>query len=119
MESFAFTHYPIRFNRKTRMVHLFRTNGTVVSVPWDRVFFTMGHMTQWNEWEVRGHVLKPDNDTIQETFALSFSTLSAMDADPACTEFSRTIMSGALGVHTPLHGGRSGSVQPGAVLHAC
>jgi hypothetical protein len=88
-ESFAFTHYPIRFNRKTRMVHLFRTNGTVLSVPWDKVFFTLGHMAQWDEWEVRGHVLEPDDVTVQETFALSYvGSLSALDVNPERTQFS-------------------------------
>lgn len=88
-ESFAFTHYPVRFNRKTRMVHVFRTNGTVLSVPWDDVFFTLEHMVQWNEFEVRGHVLEPDNVTVRESFALSYlGALSPMDADPNCTEFS-------------------------------
>jgi hypothetical protein len=71
-ESFAYTHYPMRFNRKTRIVHIFRTDGTVLSVPWDQVFFTLGHMAQWNEWEVRGHVMEPDNVTVKETFALSY-----------------------------------------------
>ena len=88
-ESFALTHYPIRFNRKTRMVHVFRTDGTVLSVPWDEVFFTLEHMVQWNEFEVRGHVLEPDKVTVRESFALSYlGSLSHMDADPNCTEFS-------------------------------
>jgi hypothetical protein len=88
-ESFAFTHYPIRFNRKTRMVHVFRTDGTVLSVPWDDVFFTLEHMVQWNEFEVRGHVLEPDNVTVRESFALSYlGALNHMDADPKSTEFS-------------------------------
>jgi len=71
-ESFSYTHYPMRFNRKTRMIHVFRTNGTVLSISWDKVFFTMGHLELWNEWEVRGHVLEPDNTTVSETFALSY-----------------------------------------------
>jgi hypothetical protein len=71
-DSFTFTHYPIRFNRKDRMVHVFRTNGTILSAPWDQIFFTLGHMGQWNEWEVRGHVLDVDRVTVKETFALSF-----------------------------------------------
>jgi hypothetical protein len=71
-ESFAYTHYPIRFNRRTRMVHVFRSNGTVLSVPWDEIFFTLGHLPQWNEWEVRGHVLASDSVTVRETFALTY-----------------------------------------------
>jgi hypothetical protein len=71
-ESFAFTHYPIRFDRKNRMVHVFRTNGSILSTSWDDIFFTLGCMNQWNEWEVRGHVLGADNVTVLETFALSY-----------------------------------------------
>lgn len=81
-ESCSYTHYPMRFNRTTRMVHVFRPNGTVLSVPWDKVFFTLGHMAQWDEWEVRGHVLEPDNQTVLESFALSYvGSLSASDAN--------------------------------------
>jgi hypothetical protein len=71
-ESFAYTHYPIRFDRKARMVHVFRTNGSTLSVPWDNVFFTLGELKQWKEWEVRGHVLKEDGVTVEETFSLSY-----------------------------------------------
>jgi hypothetical protein len=88
-ESFAYTHYPIRFNRKTRIVHVFRPDGSVLSVPWDEVFFTLGHLAQWNEWEIRGHVLKPDKATVEESFALSYvGSLCAADVDPKCTQFS-------------------------------
>jgi hypothetical protein len=88
-ESFAFTHYPIRFNRKTQLVHAFRTNGTVLSVPWDQVYFTLGHMPPWNETEVRGHVLDADNVTVRETFALSYvGMLGAMKAGPDRTPFA-------------------------------
>lgn len=71
-EMFGFTHYPMRFNRKNRMVYVFRTDGTVLSVAWDSIFFTLGRLPTWNEWEVRGHVLEDDNKTVRETFALSF-----------------------------------------------
>ncbi|SOY63304.1 hypothetical protein CBM2587_B60316 [Cupriavidus taiwanensis] len=35
---FCYTHYPIRFNRKNRMVYVFRHNGPggVLTVPWTR-----------------------------------------------------------------------------------
>lgn len=71
-DSFAYTHYPIRFNRKTRMVHVFRTDGTVLSVPWLDIFFTLGHMAPVPRAEVRGHVLDTDKCTVRETFALSY-----------------------------------------------
>ncbi|WBS02826.1 hypothetical protein OU994_00540 [Pseudoduganella sp. SL102] len=88
-DSFAFTHYPIRFNRKTRTVHVLRTDGTVLSVPWDEVFFTLGHMPQWDDWEVRGHVLKSDRKTVQETFALSYvGSMELNDRDPKVADSS-------------------------------
>lgn len=81
-DSFAYTHYPMRFDRRNRMVHIYRTNATVLSVPWDDVFFTLGHMRQWDEWEIRGHILGADRVTIKETFALSYvGTLRHADRD--------------------------------------
>jgi hypothetical protein len=73
-ESFAYTHYPLRFNRKSRMVHVFRTNGTVLSVRWDEVFFTLGKLNRKMEWEVRGHVLGQDGVSVIETFAFSHAS---------------------------------------------
>ena len=70
-EFFSYTHYPSRFNRKTRMVYVFRTNGTVLATKWDKVFFTLGRLNQRAEHEVRGHILASDGKTIEETFALS------------------------------------------------
>jgi hypothetical protein len=88
-ESFAYTHYPMRFNRITRMVYVFRSDGTVLSVPWGKVFFTLGHIVQWNEWEIRGHVLDADNITVRETFALSYvGSLNATDVMPGNTQYS-------------------------------
>ncbi|WBS02825.1 hypothetical protein OU994_00535 [Pseudoduganella sp. SL102] len=71
-DSFAFTHYPMRFNRLTRIVHVFRPDGTILSVPWDEIFFTLGHMPFWDDWEVQGHILESDQATVKETFALSY-----------------------------------------------
>jgi len=41
-ESFCYTHYPMRFNRKNRMVYVWRFDGTVMAEPWDRLFFALG-----------------------------------------------------------------------------
>ena len=79
-DSFAYTHYPIRFNRITKMVYVFRTNGSILEVPWGQIYFTLGHLRLWNEWEIQGHILEEDNVTIRETFPLSYvGTLSASD----------------------------------------
>ena len=70
-ECFQYTHYPIRFNRKTRMVHVFRTNGTVLSVPWKNIFFTYRNLGS-DTWEVCGMILNaPQNDTVLEVFPLT------------------------------------------------
>lgn len=88
-EVFGYTHYPIRFDRKSRMVHVFRTDGSTVSAPWDQVFFTLGHLKQWNEWEIRGHILESDRATVRETFVLSYvGSLNAADAAPQAMQYS-------------------------------
>lgn len=68
-ESFAYTHYPIRLNRATRMVHVFRVDGTVLSVKWSDVFFCLTHAGQ-GFWNIVGHVLDKDGKTVKETFPL-------------------------------------------------
>jgi hypothetical protein len=93
-ESFAYTHYPIRLNRKTRMVHVFRTNGTVLSVPWDEVFFCLGPLPQ-NIWEIQGHILDKDKITVRETFAFMLAGSGKYERDhnlPRYWEFVRRYM---------------------------
>lgn len=68
---FSYTHYPVRFNRKARKVHVFRHNGPggVLTVPWDEVFWHVGRGYQQKFLcDVRGHVL--DGDMVRETFAV-------------------------------------------------
>ena len=68
---FSYTYFPIRFNRRTRMVHVFRHNGAggVLSVPWDEVFFHIGQGTTRKDFrDIRGEVL--DGDIVKDTFAL-------------------------------------------------
>lgn len=69
-ECFRHTHYPIRFNRKTRKVHVFRTNGTVLTADWDKLFFCLGRCYQLRNWTIQGHVLADDGKTVLETFSL-------------------------------------------------
>ena len=72
-ECYRYTHYPIRFNRKTRMVHVFRLDGTVMSESWDKLCFTLCQHSflDGSEWEVRAHRLAEDGITVLETFGLS------------------------------------------------
>ncbi|WP_065187180.1 DUF6708 domain-containing protein [Enterobacter cloacae] len=72
-EWFAWTHYPVCFDRKNRLVHVFRLNGSTYSVPWDNVFFTTGlsHRKDANkDYYISGHVLADDNKTVIDTFCL-------------------------------------------------
>ena len=73
-----YTHYPIRLNRKSRMVYVFRKDGTVLSAGWDELFFTLDRDAIW--WEIRAHVLAEDGVTVKETFALgAYNTLSSRE----------------------------------------
>ncbi|MCU6670390.1 hypothetical protein M8013_16750 [Enterobacteriaceae bacterium H4N4] len=72
-EWFAWTHYPVRFDRKNRLVHVSRLNGSTYSVPWDSVFFTSGlnHRKDANkDYYISGHVLADDGETVIDTFCL-------------------------------------------------
>lgn len=72
-----YTHYPIRMNRKLRMVYVFRQDGSVLQVKWDDVFFTLG--VDARLWEIRGHVLGVDGVTIKETFALGVNDSGSIE----------------------------------------
>ena len=71
-ESFTYTHYPVRFNRKTRMVHIFMTDGRQLTVPWDDIFFYLaaGEKGEKDWWDLRGHILDKDGKTVLDTFAM-------------------------------------------------
>lgn len=72
-DSFRYTHYPIRLNRESRKVYVFRLDGTVLENPWDDLFITMGPATPsrifGTDWDLRAHVLDEDGETVRETFA--------------------------------------------------
>jgi hypothetical protein len=72
-ESFWLTHLPIRLNRKTGMIHLFRPKRGrgILSVPWDEVFFTIGRGQTMGNRDMRGHVLAVDKLTVLESFSIN------------------------------------------------
>ncbi|WP_353241875.1 DUF6708 domain-containing protein [Providencia sp.] len=75
-EWFAWTHYPIRFDRKNQLVHVTRTNGSVFTIPWQDIFFTTGlNYTKSirNDYYISGHILADDGITIVDTFCLPLS----------------------------------------------
>ena len=58
-EAFRYTHYPMRFNRKNRMVYVTRFDGTVMAEPWDKLFFALGDMGK-GAHDIRMHRLDAD-----------------------------------------------------------
>ena len=73
-EWIGYTHYPIRLNHKTQMVHVFRKDGSVLSVPWAEIYFTLDYdFSYFRFWEIHGHVLDDDRETVLETFVLGTS----------------------------------------------
>ena len=75
-ESWRWTHYPMRLNRKTRQVHVFRQNGTVLTVPWDDLYIVRGEAKSpmaGTTYDLRAHVLDDDGKTVLESFTLGYS----------------------------------------------
>nr|WP_324292661.1 DUF6708 domain-containing protein [Xanthomonas oryzae] len=71
LEFFTRIYYPIRFNRKTRKIYVFREkrDGGLLIVPWDEVFFHIGRGTDMKFLrDIRGEIL--DGDIVKDTFAL-------------------------------------------------
>ena len=71
LESFDYTHYPIRFNRKTRRVHVMMDwkKGKVLSIPWEDVYFTCSSKRS-ADFIIFGHQLAEDGETVLQTFEL-------------------------------------------------
>ena len=85
-ESFNYTHYPVRYNRKTGMVHYFRPDGEIRSVPWRKVFFTV--VSGSGLWGIRGHVLGDDKVTVVDTFGVGDTgALRSHAADPVTGQY--------------------------------
>ncbi|RBC22486.1 hypothetical protein BRO07_15755, partial [Xanthomonas oryzae pv. oryzae] len=70
-EFFRYVYYPIRFNRKTRKIYVFREkrDGGLLIVPWEEVFFHIGRGNDMKFLrDIRGEIL--DGEIVKDTFAL-------------------------------------------------
>jgi len=98
-EIFAYTHYPIRLNRKNRMVYVFRHNGPggVLAVKWNEVLWEIAHCkrSDASQHEIRGHVMYPDGVTVRDTFPLGVS--DSLDVVQGQWEHFRRYMEGGAG----------------------
>ncbi|CUI55866.1 Uncharacterised protein [Achromobacter xylosoxidans] len=76
-EMFRWTYYPIALDRKRRLVHVFRLDGTVLTAAWDKIHFTLGRgrgSFGLLNWDIRGLILDQDGATVRETFAFCIAT---------------------------------------------
>jgi hypothetical protein len=90
-ETFRYTHYPMRFNRKTRKVYRFRDDGTIMTEHWDKLFFCLG-ATGMGNLEVRGYRLAKDRETVLEIFPLQSHAVASEPNLLAQWEFVRHFM---------------------------
>ena len=99
----AYTHYPIRLNRKNRMVYVFRHNGPggVLAVKWNAVLWEIAHCkrSDASQHEIRGHVKDPDGVTVRDTFPLGVS--DSLDVVQGQWEHFRRYMEGGAGQVKP------------------
>ena len=80
-EWFRYTHYPMRFNRRNRMVYVFRGDDTVLEASWDDVYFTLRVNSQAfgvRTLNICGLVLN-DPETVQEMFVFGYASSSRDD----------------------------------------
>lgn len=71
IDFFQKVYYPIRFNRKNRMIYVYRDkrDGGILRVSWDKVYFHIGQgMMNPQLYDIRGEVL--EGNTIKDTFAV-------------------------------------------------
>lgn len=93
-ESFSWTHFPIRFNYRNKKVYVFRRDGTILMADWENIFFTLGRCERTvgqQNWDIRGHILDKDGETVRETFALPGDT-ALVDQLKHTWEFVRRYM---------------------------
>ena len=67
---FRKTHYPVRFNRKKQLVHIYQVSGGIITVPWNNIFFTTSK--QRNSYCIVGHLLTEDKQTVLNTFSFGY-----------------------------------------------
>ena len=68
-ELFRYTHYPMRFNRKTRKMYGLRFDGTVMTADWDSLVVTLGKGTDGDTY-VCLHRMDAAGKLVLDTFSL-------------------------------------------------
>ncbi|MDO0947005.1 DUF6708 domain-containing protein [Chromohalobacter israelensis] len=101
-EAFRKAHYPIRLNRKTRMVYAFKPNGSVIRASWDNLFICKDShyvpLMGRRFYDIRAHILDEDGLTIRETFTLGYPYFGDEERLPPLWEYIRCYMEDNNGV---------------------
>jgi hypothetical protein len=105
-ESFRWTHFPIRFNCRNRMVYVFRPDGTVLKAKWNKILFTLGRCQRISgsqNWDIRGHVLDKDRETVLATFALPGDSTEIEELKQTWEFFRRYMEEGPASVYRDVY----------------
>lgn len=120
-DCFRETHYPIRLNRVSRKVYVYRPRDTVLVASWDDLFFCVKENKIPlfdNSFDIRAHVLDRDGETVKDTFTLGYPYLGDRDGALQLWEYIRRYMeepdgvgknSNLTEVYLPVDGRREGA----------
>jgi hypothetical protein len=96
-ESFTYTYYPTRFNRKLRKVYVIKPNKKLLVANWDDIVFIRQYTGQ-GQYDLRGHILN-EQGIVTDAFCLPFVDLSGYSSDiTGHWEFVRRYMESDTGV---------------------
>jgi hypothetical protein len=96
-ESFTYTYYPTRFNRKLRKVYVIKPNKKLLVANWDDIVFIRQYTGQ-GQYDLRGHILN-EQGVVTDAFCLPYVALSGYSSDmTGHWEFVRRYMEGDTGV---------------------
>ncbi|WP_157956980.1 DUF6708 domain-containing protein [Salinicola aestuarinus] len=101
LEAFRKTHYPIRLNRKNRVVYAFKPNGSIIRASWDDLFIHKASSKSplsEKDYDIRAHVLDADGETVRETFTLAMPHSGAEERLLDLWEYIRRYMEDENGV---------------------
>jgi hypothetical protein len=105
LEFFSWTHFPLRFNRKTRQVHVFQQDGSVLSVPWDNLYICVGENDgppMGKTHDLRAHLMHDDKKTVKNSFSLGYAYAGKDDAVIKLWSFIQRYMEAPEGVSATL-----------------
>lgn len=105
-ECFRWTHYPMRLNRKSRQVHVFQQDGSVLVACWDDLYIVLADaFTPFigKTYDLRAHVLQADGKTVEASFSLGYVFAGNQDSIRRLWEFVRRYMESDSGVPESFH----------------